>query len=84
MNGDGKVLPPGFVSLVVQFVMAMVLAWCVVQIAQMRANRFTSADGLDVWKAMSDKADVDDVPPQWFQNEVIGLELRIQELERQH
>lgn len=62
----------------------VVIGWLVIQVSQMRGNRFTSGDGLAIWQALSEKADSDDYPPDWLTDKVDEMEVRIRELERQH
>jgi hypothetical protein len=61
-----------------------IIGWLVMEVGQMKGNRFTSGDGLAVWKAISEKADSDDVPPQWLQDAVERIESRLRALEEQH
>lgn len=54
------------------------------QIAEMRGNRFTSGDGLEVWKAIHQlRADMavipKDNPPAWFKERVDKLENTLQD-----
>lgn len=62
----------------------VIIGWLVIQVSQMRGNRFTSGDGLAVWKAISEKADSKDVPPERFEAFVDRLEERIRALEEEH
>ena len=39
------------------------------RISVIEANRFSAEDGLAVWRALSDKANKDEVPPSWFKDE---------------
>ena len=39
------------------------------RISVIEANRFSAEDGLAVWRALSDKASKDEVPPSWFKEE---------------
>ena len=45
-----------------------------IKVAVMENNRFTSEDGLAVWQELSRKANINDVPPQWFIERVTKLE----------
>jgi len=78
-NGDMKILNGNgqryweWLRLVVG---TMILPWCIwlsftlVQIdkrvAVIESNRFSSDDGMMVWRALSNKADKSDIPPAWF------------------
>ena len=57
------------------------------RITAMEADRFTSRDGLEVWKEMAkireDLATVPrEVPPKWFENRVNALEVRLERIEQ--
>ena len=61
------------------FLGALVIPWCIwmsitivdiqTRVAVIESNRFSSADGLEVWKELNKKADSDEVPPKWFLSE---------------
>lgn len=76
------------IEIVISFMLTVSLAlagWCGSQIiaherelAEMKASRFTSKDGLEVWKEISGLketiAKIDHAPPQWFADKVSRLE----------
>lgn len=59
------------------------------RVSVMEANRFTSEDGVAMWRAMAQKADRDDVPPQEvlrrlgaIEEAILRIETRMDGIER--
>ena len=50
------------------------------RVTAIEANRFTSADGKDLYAELSMKANRDEVPPQWFQAKVSELSLDMKQI----
>ena len=73
-------------------IMSPIQIWCVTQIFDLNGelksisgNRFTSQDGLDVWKEIGEirteiAAIPKEVPPPWFKKEVETLEEKVDDL----
>lgn len=56
------------------------------EIAVIKANRFTSANGLEVWRAISDVKEQiaslpTEVPPAWFVGRVDQIEARLERID---
>lgn len=47
------------------------------RVAIIESNRFDSDDGQAIWRELNQKADKDQVPPQWFLDDVRQLQARL-------
>ena len=57
----------------------LIIPWCMwisytlvgidKRVAIIENNRFSSEDGIEVWRSLSSKANKEDIPPQWFIDE---------------
>lgn len=74
-NGNGTTIRRDLFFVVALLVQTIALAWLVVVVSEMRGNRFTSADGLAVWKAIGE------LPPDRFEMRMFRAEQRNQEHE---
>lgn len=91
-EGNGNKMKLRLFEVVISLLLTLCLglsAWCLKTtvahgevLAGITSNRFTSKDGLDVWKAISDVRETvaklpNENPPKWFVDRVAALENRI-------
>lgn len=86
-NGNGKRYPPtaqsnavvAWLEFIIKLLIIPALIWGVNierRITRIESSRFTTEDGLSVWRELDRKIDRTDVPPIWFQDEVDDLKER--------
>lgn len=72
-----------WVQLVGTLVILPLLAWGFVierRVTRIESNRFTASDGLNMYQALNDKADKEDVPPPEVQQAIARLNADIAEI----
>ena len=63
--------------------MAFVVDDLLTRVTTIEANRFTAQDGMRIWQELERRPIRDEIPPDWFRDQVNSIDQRLQQLERE-